>query len=102
MDGFFERNPTTKTIRDKRIDNAHIKNVTIKSIQDLFNRLKIPVVRDIPPERRHNMDETGIMEGHGFNGLVVGHAERSSIYVKFLNAYVDFDFGMRLGNRKIL
>ena len=82
MAGFFRRNPKVKTLKGQRIDSARIKSVTTDAINGLFGCLKNPEVKDIPPERRYNMDEIGIMEGQGVNGLVVGHAERKRIYVK--------------------
>ena len=63
MEGFFARNPAVKTIKGKKINSARLKSVTAKSIQDLFDRLKIPALQDIPPHCRYNMDETGIIKG---------------------------------------
>ena len=82
MEGFFKRNPAVRTLKSKKISSARVTSVTAKSIQDLFDRLGNPTIRNIPPQHRYNMDETGIMEGQGLNGLVVGRAERANIYVK--------------------
>lgn len=82
ISGFYARNPKIKTLRGKRTENSRIKSVTAEAIKAHFNNLDLPAVRDIPPECRWNMDETGIMEGFGINGLVVGSAERKSIPVK--------------------
>lgn len=82
ISGFYARNPKIKTLRGKRTENSRIKSVTAKAIKAHFDNLDLPAVRGIPPECRWNMDETGIMEGFGINGLVVGSAERKSIPVK--------------------
>ncbi|KAK1974997.1 hypothetical protein LZ30DRAFT_606747, partial [Colletotrichum cereale] len=39
-----------------------------------FHRLDMPAVKGIHPSNRWNMDETGIREGKGSNGLVLGSA----------------------------
>ncbi|KAL2116265.1 hypothetical protein VTJ04DRAFT_8432 [Mycothermus thermophilus] len=46
-----------------------------KVIRPWFNYLAIPAIRAILPENRWNMDEYGLMEGLGSNGLVVGSSE---------------------------
>jgi hypothetical protein len=82
MTGFLTRNPKVKTLRGKRIESARIKAVTAESIKAHFARLNHPIVQKIPPEHRYNIDETGIMEGMGLNGLVVGSSKRKEIFVK--------------------
>jgi hypothetical protein len=72
MAGFLARNPKVKTLRGKRIEGTRVKAVTAEAIKAHFARLNLPIVQQIPPEHQYNMDETGIMEGKGFNGLVVG------------------------------
>jgi hypothetical protein len=59
-----------------------MKRVTTKSIKLLFERLNHPAIQSILPENRYNMDETGIMEGFGINGLVVGSSEKKAVYVR--------------------
>jgi 4-hydroxybenzoate polyprenyltransferase len=44
--------------------------------------LNIPALAAIKPENRWNMDESGIMEDYGANGLVVGSSERRAIQKK--------------------
>ncbi len=82
MEGFKARNPAIKTLKGKRMEVARLKGVTAEAIKAHFDNLNLPEVRKIPPEHRYNMDETGIMEGFGINGLVVGSSERKSIPVK--------------------
>ena len=42
------------------------------TIRAWFENLKVPAVQAILAENRYNMDETGIMQGQGDNGLVLG------------------------------
>ena len=48
-------------------------------IRPWFQKLSIPAIRAIPASQRGNMDETGIMEGHGLNGCIVGGAETRTV-----------------------
>jgi len=82
MEQFLRRHPSITTLKGRRIENSRIKAVTAKSIQQFFDRLQLPAIQAIPPEYRYNMDETGIMQGFGINGLVVGSAEKSSALVR--------------------
>ena len=82
MENFFDRYPSVKTMRGKRSENSRMKGATAKTIKRFFERLDHPAIRDILPEHRYNMDETGIMEGFGINGLVVGPAEKSAAFVR--------------------
>ncbi|KAF7524655.1 hypothetical protein G7054_g11351 [Neopestalotiopsis clavispora] len=47
-----------------------------------FRHLAIPEIMAIKPTNRYNMDETGILEGRGSNGLVLGSSEARSIRKK--------------------
>ncbi len=76
MTGFLARNSTVKTLRGKRIKNARVKSVTAEAIKAHFERLDLPAIRKIPPEYRYNIDETGIMEGFGINGLIIRSSKR--------------------------
>lgn len=69
--GFLRRNPVLKTQRQYRIDSVRVNNATIDIIRPWFRKLEIPAIKAIKPENRWNMDEAGIMEGQGDNGLVV-------------------------------
>ncbi|KAK5995541.1 MFS-type transporter clz9 [Cladobotryum mycophilum] len=72
LTGFLARNPEVKTIRGKQMDSVRINGATTKIIKDFFYLLELPLIKGIPPENRYNMDETGILEGQGTNGLVLG------------------------------
>ena len=57
------------------MDIERINRATPDIIKKWFQKLVLPTIKDILPENRYNMDESGIMEGLGVNGLVVGSAE---------------------------
>ena len=48
---------------------------TPENITRLFDLYK--TVSWIPPQRRYNADESGIMEGQGINGLVINSSEQN-------------------------
>ena len=75
MEGFLRRNPTVKTMRGKSIESARLANANAETIQDFLQHLNEPTIAAIPPQHRYNMDESGIMEGLGANGLVVGASD---------------------------
>lgn len=77
--GFLKRNPVLKTKKQYRIDSARVNGATIDIIKGWFQKLEIPEIKAIKPENRWNMDEAGIMEGQGVNGLVVGSKDRRFI-----------------------
>lgn len=72
---FIRRNPSVKTKRVKRIDVKRLEGATTETIRAFFQRRALPVIKDILPDDIANMDENGIMEGQGLNGLCVGKAE---------------------------
>ena len=80
--GFLRCNPILRTKRARNIDSVQVNGATTQVIKDWFQLLNIPAISNIKPENRWNMDESGIMEGLGVNGLVVGSSERRSIQKK--------------------
>jgi hypothetical protein len=78
---FLARNPAVRTIQGKRIEALRLNGASTENIQLLFRQLNDPTIHNIEPHNRWNMDETGIMEGYGINGLVVGAKELKSINV---------------------
>lgn len=82
MAAFLKRNPSIKTKRHRTIDAKRVNGATTPIIKGWFPNLYLPVIEAIEPEHRHNMDEGGIMEGHGVNGLVLGSAETQAIQKK--------------------
>jgi DDE superfamily endonuclease/Tc5 transposase-like DNA-binding protein/Psq-like protein len=82
MQAFLRRNPSLCTQKAHSRESARVNGATTEVIQPWFNRLHIPGIQAIKAENRYNMDEAGIMEGLGENGLVVGRAEKRSIQRK--------------------
>jgi hypothetical protein len=82
MAGFIRRNPILKTKRQLRIDSIRVNGATSDIIRPWFQKLEVPSVKAIKPENQWNMDEAGIMEGQGENGLVVGSVDRHQIQKK--------------------
>jgi hypothetical protein len=82
MAGFLRRNPVLQTKRARKIDSVRVNGATTSTIKAWFQLLSQPTISAIKPENRWNMDESGIMEGRGTNGLVVGSSERHSIQKK--------------------
>jgi hypothetical protein len=80
--GFLRRNPVLKTKKQFKIDSARVNSATIDIIKAWFRKLEIPAIKAIKLENRWNMDEAGIMEGQGENGLVVGSAQKRFIQKK--------------------
>ncbi|KAH7471887.1 hypothetical protein FOMA001_g13721 [Fusarium oxysporum f. sp. matthiolae] len=83
---FVERHLAVKTKLGRRTDWKRINAATPDSIRHLFNLYE--TVSWIPPRRRHNADEGGIMEGQGINGLVIGSSQENpnTVPVKTINA----------------
>ena len=78
ISGFLARNPEISTTRGKRLDSKRINGASTYAIKDFFALQQIPAIRSIAPQHRYNMDETGVLEGIGDNGLVLGAAEKNS------------------------
>jgi hypothetical protein len=78
--GFLRRNKRIKTLKSKGIDQKRIGRSRPDLIRRFFDLLDQPGVKSIPPRNRWNFDETGVFQGLGTNGLVVGQSQlRSTI-----------------------
>ena len=82
MTRFIRRNPILRTQRARRIDSVRVNGATGPIIQAWWAYLRVPFVTAILPANRYNMDEFGLMEGQGVNGLVVGSAHTRAIQQK--------------------
>ena len=82
MANFLKRNPILKTKRQFHIDSIHVNGATTEIIKKWFQNLALPRIKTIKPENRWNIDEAGIIEGIGDNGLVVGSVHRRFIQKK--------------------
>ncbi|KAF6513174.1 hypothetical protein HZS61_008500 [Fusarium oxysporum f. sp. conglutinans] len=85
---FVERHPALKTKLGRRTDWERVNAATPANIKRLFDVYE--TVDWIPPERRYNADEGGIMEGQGVNGLVIGSSQESPNAVPVKTATVPF------------
>ncbi len=79
---FIDRNPVLRTQRSRRIDSVRVNGATDPVIRAWFPLLYILAVKKILPANRYNMDEYGLMEGQGVNGLVVGHFKTRAVQRK--------------------
>jgi hypothetical protein len=82
MAGFLRRNPILRTKKQLCIDSIRVNGATTEIIKKWWPKLTIPAIKAIKPNNRWNMDEAGIMEGMGDNGLVVGSINRRFIQKK--------------------
>ena len=82
MTGFLRRNPILKTKKQLHIDSARVNGATTEVIKKWWPKLAVPAIKAIKPYNRYNMDEAGIMEGIGDNGLVVGSVHKRFIQKK--------------------
>src|SRR5437773_8833756 len=82
MDGFLRRNPQLKTKKGVRIEYKRTNGASAENIEKFFKILE--TVSWVKSCNIYNVDETGIMEGQGINGLVVGSSKHNSkaTYVK--------------------
>jgi hypothetical protein len=82
MANFLRRNPVLKTKKQHQIDSMRVNSATTEIIKPWFQKLEVPAIKVIKPENRWNMNEAGIIEGEGENGLVVGSAQKRFIQKK--------------------
>ena len=76
------RNPSLKTLRSRPLVNTRVNGASPSNIKGFFQYLKSLAVQEIPPANRYNMDELGILEGLGLNGLVIGDSNLRVLYRK--------------------
>lgn len=67
---FLKQNPYIKTKTSIRIEATRINGATLETINIFFDYYE--TLSWIKLEHIYNVDETGIMEGYGINGLVIG------------------------------
>ncbi|KAK1852830.1 transposase [Colletotrichum chrysophilum] len=82
VQSFIKRNPSVRVQRSRAIDSQRINGASTNVIRQWFKHLAIPEIMAIKASNRYNMDETGILEGRGSNGLVLGSSETRSIRKK--------------------
>jgi hypothetical protein len=79
---FLHRHPSIATKQGKIIDSVRVSGASEDRIALFFERLRVPEVTCILGRNRYNMDETGLMEGKGANGIVIGRSEVRQELVK--------------------
>ena len=82
MEAFLRRNPEVKTIKGQKLDSERFNGASTENIQAFFEYLDVPVAKAIKPENRYNMDETGIIKGLRYNGLVLKRAEKNRTVIQ--------------------
>lgn len=82
INSFLARHPSLKVQRLQRMDLQRVNGATVEKIREWWQRLEHPEVRPIKPENRWNMDEAGVIEGQGSNGLVLGSRNTKPIIKK--------------------
>ena len=60
---FLARHDSIKALKGKQMEKARVEAVTPDKIKAFFLVLEEPLLKQIRPSNRWNMDETGIMEG---------------------------------------
>lgn len=71
-----------KAKMSKGMDVQRINGATPNVITRLFKKLVLLTIKNIYREHPYNMYETGIVEGMGMNGLVVGPVRRKMVVKK--------------------
>ena len=82
MQSFLRRHPEINTKKARLMESVRTNGATADVIRPWFSHLALPVIQGIKPANRYNMDEAGIMEGMGVNGLVVGASNSRTIQRK--------------------
>jgi hypothetical protein len=79
---FMGRYNDMKTLKGKKIDSERFNGASTDIIKAFFTLLMMPAIRLVKQKNRWNVDEVGMMEGIGMNGLVLGHKEKKSVLIK--------------------
>jgi hypothetical protein len=80
---FLKRHPNLKTQRTYRVHQNRLNGATPDAINGFFDTYeKLVTQRAILPSNIWNFDETGIAQGLGINGMVVGSSGKRRTYSK--------------------
>lgn len=79
---FLARNEPAKTLRAIPLDSARANGVTSEAINKLFDRIEGERIQQIHHSNRWNIDEVGLLQGVGCNGLVLGQSEKKKTLIK--------------------
>lgn len=75
---FFSRHPQLRTLQGKRIEIERVKGILPDELKVIFEPLNGPLNRSNRPLHRRKFDETGLTEGHRFNGKVIRPVKTSN------------------------
>ncbi|KAF6519132.1 hypothetical protein HZS61_009512 [Fusarium oxysporum f. sp. conglutinans] len=81
LQGFLSRNSDIKTLKGKKIDSERHNGASSELIKAFFMLLMMPAIRIVKQKNRYNVDEVGMMEGIGMNGLFLGHKDKKSVLI---------------------
>jgi hypothetical protein len=82
LQGFLSRNTDIRTLKGKKIDSERYNGASSELIKAFFMLLMMPAIRIIKQKNRYNVDEVGMMEGIGMNGLFLGHKDKKSVLIR--------------------
>ncbi|KNB17655.1 hypothetical protein FOXG_22000 [Fusarium oxysporum f. sp. lycopersici 4287] len=82
LQGFLSRNEDIKTLKGKKIDYERYHGASTELIKPFFMLLMMPAIRIVKQKNRYNVDEVGMMEGIGMNGLFLGHRHKKSVLIR--------------------
>lgn len=82
LESFMDRNEDIKTLPGKRMDSDRYNGASTEYIKAFFMLLMMPAIRLVKQKNRYNVDEVGMMEGIGLNGLFLGHKNKKSVIIR--------------------
>ncbi|KAF4339211.1 hypothetical protein FBEOM_6870 [Fusarium beomiforme] len=88
LQSFMDRNEDVKTLPGKRMDSERYNGASTEHIKAFFMLLMMLAIRIVKQKNRYNVDEVGMIEGIGLNGLFLGHKDKKALkraYRKFLS-----------------
>jgi len=82
LQSFMDRNKEVKTLPGKSMDSDRYNGASTELIKAFFMLLSMPAVRIVKQKNRYNIDEVGMMEGIGLNGLFLGCKDKKSVLIR--------------------
>ncbi|TXB97478.1 hypothetical protein FocTR4_00012009 [Fusarium oxysporum f. sp. cubense] len=82
LQSFMDRNKEVKTLPGKSMDSDRYNGASTELIKAFFMLLSMPAVRIVKQKNRYNVDEVGMMEGIGLNGLFLGCKDKKSVLIR--------------------
>ncbi|SCN90426.1 related to transposase [Fusarium fujikuroi] len=82
LQGFLGRNPDIRTLKGKKINSDRYHGASSELIKAFFMLLMMPAICLVKQGNRYNVDEVGMMEGIGMNGLFLGYQSKKSVLIR--------------------